>query len=107
MRSPPSVSASSEGMHARSRRPRHAQAPSVSLLEAGTNVAFGFVLALVIQAIIYPLYGIHTTFVTDGTIAVIFTIASLLRSYLVRRAFETFGCRPVHNPKAERLHARP
>jgi hypothetical protein len=73
-------------------------------------VALGFVLALVIQAIVYPLFGIATTFVTDGSIAVIFTAVSLLRSYLVRRAFETFGCRAAapHSPaRPEPSHARP
>jgi hypothetical protein len=65
-----------------------------SLLEAATNVALGFVLALVTQAVVYPIFGITTTFVTDGTIAVIFTALSFLRSYLVRRAFETLAvCR--------------
>jgi hypothetical protein len=61
------------------------------MLEAVTNVVLGFVLALVVQAVIYPLFGIRTTFMTDGTIAVVFTAVSLVRSYLVRRAFETFG----------------
>jgi hypothetical protein len=70
---------------------RQVQNRSDSLLEAGTNVALGFVLALVIQAVVYPLFAITTTIATDGAIAVIFTLASLVRSYLVRRAFETFG----------------
>jgi hypothetical protein len=69
------------------------------LIEASTNVALGFVFALAIQAIVYPLYGISTTFITDGTIAVIFTLASLARSYLVRRAFDALGGRPA--PKCQ------
>jgi hypothetical protein len=63
------------------------------LTEAGTNVALGFVLALITQGIVYPLFGISTTFATDSAIAVIFTLVSLLRSYLVRRAFEGAGHR--------------
>jgi hypothetical protein len=83
---------------------RRAQSKEDSFLEAATNVALGFVLALVTQAIVYPLFGISTTFVTDGTIAVIFTALSLVRSYLVRRAFETFGGRlPLYGGR----HARP
>jgi membrane protein implicated in regulation of membrane protease activity len=84
---------------------RRAQSRGDSFLEAATNVAFGFVLALVTQAIVYPLFGIATTLTTDGTIAVIFTIVSLVRSYLVRRAFETFGHR-TPEPRGS-LHARP
>ena len=57
----------------------------------GAVVALGFVLALLTQALIYPLFGIRTTVLTDSTIAVAFTLVSLVRSYLVRRAFETFS----------------
>ncbi len=89
---------------------RRAQSRSQSMLEAGTNVAVGFIVALVIQSIVvYPLFGIATTFVTDGSIAVIFTLVSLLRSYLVRRAFEAAGrmaTRPRTMPGGERLSGR-
>ena len=84
---------------------RRAQSRSDSLLEAATNVALGFVLALDTQALVYPLFNITTTFVTDGAIAVIFTMVSLARSYLVRRAFETCGLRAAH--REEHAHARP
>jgi hypothetical protein len=70
---------------------RRVQSRGTSLLEAATNVAIGFVLALLTQALIYPLFGIRTTIGTDSTIAVAFTFVSLVRSYLVRRAFETFA----------------
>ena len=72
---------------------RRAQSKEDSFLEAATNVALGFFLALITQAIVYPLFGMTTTFATDGTIALIFTALSFIRSYLVRRAFETFGSR--------------
>ena len=83
---------------------RRAQSRSDSLLEAATNVALGFVLALATQALVYPLFGIATTFVTDGAIAVIFTMVSLARSYLVRRAFETCGTRTASTEDS--AHAR-
>jgi hypothetical protein len=69
---------------------RRVQSREGSLLEAATNAALGFILALLMQAAIYPLFGIRTTVLTDSTIAVAFTLLSLVRSYLVRRAFETF-----------------
>jgi len=69
------------------------QSKETSLLEAATNVAIGFLQALLTQALIYPVFGIRTTLVTDSTIAVAFTAVSLVRSYLVRRAFETFARR--------------
>lgn len=72
---------------------RRLQSKETSLLEAATNVAIGFLQALLTQALIYPVFGIRTTLVTDSTIAVAFTAVSLVRSYLVRRAFETFARR--------------
>jgi hypothetical protein len=67
------------------------QSKSLSWFEASTNVALGFMLALVIQVLVYPLFGIATTLTTNGAVAAIFTAASLVRSYLVRRAFEDLG----------------
>lgn len=52
---------------------------------------FGFLLAFVMQGLIYPLVGIITTAQDNLLIAAIFTLLSLIRSYLVRRAFETLG----------------
>lgn len=91
---------------------RRAQPASHSFLEACTNVALGFVLALVTQELVYPLFGIRTSFTANSTIAVIFTAVSLARSYLVRRAFETFDARaesPSLHPTPSRSgwHARP
>ena len=69
---------------------RSPQSRALSILEAVVNVVFGFLLALVMQGIVYPLLGIVTTGATNLLIAAIFTLVSLVRSYLVRRAFETF-----------------
>jgi hypothetical protein len=55
--------------------------------------------------VVYPLFGIATTAATDATIAVVFTLVSLLRSYLVRRAFEAFGSRSI--ARGDAGHARP
>jgi hypothetical protein len=79
---------------------RPAQSRSQSMLEAVVNVVFGFLLALVMQGIIYPLLGILTSGTTDLLIAAIFTLVSLVRSFLVRRAFEFAGA------SRERRHAR-
>jgi hypothetical protein len=50
-------------------------------------VLLGFVLALAIQSVAYPLFGIETTLQENGAIALLFTIASLLRSWCLRRLF--------------------
>ena len=53
-----------------------------SLLETLASIAIGFVVSLGITAVVLPAYG-HAT--------AIFTIASIARGYLVRRAFVRWG----------------
>ncbi len=70
---------------------RRAQSRCASLLEAGANVLVGYLVALAAQAVIFPLFGIHTTLGEDSAIAAAFTAVSLARSYLLRRLFERIG----------------
>ncbi len=70
---------------------RRAQSRAASLLEAGTNVLVGYVVALLAQQLVFPLVGIHTTLAEDSAIAAAFTAVSLARSYLLRRVFERLG----------------
>jgi hypothetical protein len=67
---------------------RKNQSRAASLLEAGANVLVGYVVALLAQQLIFPLFGIHTTLAEDSAIAAAFTLVSLVRSYLLRRMFE-------------------
>lgn len=62
------------------------QSHSASLFEAVTNFVFDFLLAFVVQGIVYPLLGIVTTAQVNLLIAAIFTALSVVRSYCVRRA---------------------
>ena len=70
---------------------RPAQSRAGSLVEATTNVLVGYGLALVTQALVFPLFGIATTLVQDSLIAGVFTLVSLARSYVLRRVFERLG----------------
>ena len=72
---------------------RRAQTRTASLLEAGTNVLVGYLVALLAQQLVFPLFGIHTTLAQDSAIAAAFTAVSLARSYLLRRVFERLGSR--------------
>ena len=58
-----------------------------SLLEVCINVAIGWVIALITQLIVFPLYGIQVTLGEQLGISVIFTAVSIVRSYIVRRWF--------------------
>lgn len=58
-----------------------------SLIEAVINVAIGFVVSLLLTAWLLPAYGHHVTWSENLQITGIFTIASIARSYFVRRYF--------------------
>lgn len=59
-----------------------------SLMEANVSTAVGFVVAwLVQQYVITPLFNTGSSAADNLAIVVIFTIASLLRGYAVRRYF--------------------
>jgi hypothetical protein len=72
---------------------RVAQSRAGSAAEALTNVTVGFLLAFVLQGLLYPAVGIATMPQTNLLIAAVFTAVSVLRSYLVRRGFEQLGRR--------------
>ena len=70
---------------------RAAQSRAGSLTEAIANVVAGYVLAILVQRIAYPLFSITTSLATDSIIAGLFTATSLARSYMLRRVFEALG----------------
>ena len=57
------------------------QSRSMSWAEAVANTAVGYAVAVVTTAIVLPMFGISA----------IFTVVSLIRSYVLRRAFNTMG----------------
>ena len=63
------------------------QSRRMSMVEATTNIAIGFVVSVAITGPVLALFGFQTTIRHDVAITAIFTITSLARSYLVRRAF--------------------
>jgi len=64
------------------------QSRLMSFVEAITNVAVGYGVAVVTQILIFPLFGLHTTLGQNLAMGGIFTIVSLARSFLLRRLFE-------------------
>jgi hypothetical protein len=63
------------------------QSKSKSLIESITNTIVGFMVSLLIQIAIYPILGIPVTISQNLVITSIFTIASILRGYIIRRIF--------------------
>lgn len=63
-------------------QPRHH-----SIMESVANTASGFAVSWCVWQAIGPLYGIELRQTQDLSIVGIFTVASLIRSYAWRRAF--------------------
>lgn len=61
-----------------------------SFLESMLNVAIGYIVALVSQIVIFPIYGIHVELKTNLWIGAWFTAVSIVRSYVLRRAFNAW-----------------
>jgi len=63
------------------------QSKKYSLIESITNTFIGFIISLMIQLAIYPIMNIPVKFHQNIIITFVFTGASILRGYLIRRYF--------------------
>ncbi len=63
------------------------QSRSLSALEAATNVILGGMVAMITQALIFPVLGLQVMLWQNMMLSGVFTTVSLLRSYVLRRLF--------------------
>mgnify|MGYP001093809882 CR=1 FL=1 len=73
------------------------QSRTMSLVEAIANVVVGYGIAVVTQMLVLPAFGLNPTLVQNLKLATAFTFISIIRSFVLRRLFETIRTR-----KAER-----
>lgn len=60
-----------------------------SLMEAVTNTAIGLVVSTIANYFVIPaVLGVHMTHAQNAALSAIFTVISIGRSYLLRRAFD-------------------
>jgi uncharacterized membrane protein len=69
------------------------QTRRMSLLESVTNVVVGYVLAIITQIVVFPLFGIVTDLKQHLAIGLAFVVVSLARGFVLRRIFEHFSRR--------------
>ena len=62
----------------------------MSLAEAATNVIVGYALAVGMQIVVFPVFGIRIALGDKLAIGLAFTGVSLVRGYVLRRLFERF-----------------
>ncbi len=70
-----------------------AQSRVMSLLEAVTNVAVGYGLAVAPQLAVFPLFALPARLDDACAMGAVFSLVSLARSYLLRRMFEALAGR--------------
>lgn len=63
------------------------QSRRLSAAESVVNVAVGYMISLLLTFTVLPLFGYAVTAAHSAGISAIFTVASLVRSYLLRRLF--------------------
>jgi hypothetical protein len=64
------------------------QSRRMSLLESLVNVLVGYGVAVITQMLVFPLFGLVASVSQNLSLGLVFTVISLIRSYLLRRVFE-------------------
>lgn len=67
------------------------QTRTLSAVEASINVIIGWQIALVTQIAMFPLLNLQAALSQHVTLSLVFTVISLLRSYVLRRLFARLG----------------
>jgi hypothetical protein len=65
------------------------QSRTMSAVEAVTNVLVGYGIAVVTQVLVFPLFGLTASLGDNLLLGMVFTAVSLIRSYALRRVFNT------------------
>lgn len=63
------------------------QSRTMSAIEAAANVLVGYCVAVAAQIVVFPIFGLSVSLSQNFGIGLIFTVVSLVRSYLLRRIF--------------------
>ena len=59
----------------------------MSLVESATNIVVGYCLAVLTQVLVFPLFGLSVSLGENLGIGAVFTVVSLVRSFVLRRIF--------------------
>jgi hypothetical protein len=60
----------------------------MSLVESMANVVVGYGVAVLVQLVLFPVFGFTVTIRQNLVIGLVFTAVSIVRSYALRRLFE-------------------
>lgn len=74
------------------------QSKLMSWVETCLNTAIGFAIAMATQMLVFPLFGYSPPLSTNFKIALIFTVVSIVRGFILRRLFEALRIRRHISP---------
>ncbi len=66
------------------------QSRTHSALETAANITIGYIVAMVAQIGIFPMFGIYIAVGQNLAIGACFTVVSIVRSYAIRRLFNSW-----------------
>lgn len=69
------------------------QTRRMAMVESVANVLLGYTVAIIVQLLAFPAFGVRLSFGDNLRVGLVFTIASLIRSYALRRMFERIRMR--------------
>ena len=69
------------------------QTKTQSFIESTTNILIGYIVAVISQLLVFPLFDIVVPLSDNLLIGAYFTVISLIRSYAIRRYFNKKGKR--------------
>lgn len=70
-----------------------AQTKTSSLVETLVNVSVGYVIAILSQMVLFPMFGMEISLVDNLIMGGFFTVISIIRGYALRRAFNWISLR--------------
>lgn len=71
------------------------QSKKHSFIESLLNTLIGYLIAVATQLLIFPLYNIHLELHQNLSMAMIFTLISIARNYIIRRYFNKLTTKTV------------
>lgn len=70
---------------------RQMQSKKLSLVESVVNVVSSFIIGVITQIIVFPFYGMEISLMANISLTLIFSLTSFVRSYIVRRTFNSIA----------------
>jgi hypothetical protein len=69
------------------------QSKKMSLIETIVSVLIGYVVSIISQLLLFPMFNIEVSLTDNLLIGLFFTVVSIIRGYLVRRLFNWINFR--------------